>query len=89
MHQMIANTHDFQVNIRVEKPDGTLRNVALPPKQRGCLKPGERVSEYSLRDYPKLRIAEVPDEGDDAPAQPSLLDPLEGNQNLNNNEVSQ
>lgn len=86
MHQMIANTHDFQVNIRVEKPDGTLRNVALPPKQRGCLKPGERVSEYSLRDYPKLKIAEVPDDNEE-PAQPSLFP--EGDQTLNNNEVSQ
>ncbi len=62
MYQMIANAHDFQVSVRVDCPDGTVRNVSLPPRQRGNLRSGETVSAQSLMNYPKLRVAEVPEE---------------------------
>lgn len=68
MYLMIANTHDFQINVLVDAADGTSRNVAIPPKQRGQLEVGETVSEKSKRDYPKLKIAEVPDDPATPPA---------------------
>jgi len=76
MYQMIANTHDFQINLLVNTANGETRSVALPPKQRGRLNEGETVSEQSLRDYPKLKVAEIPD-----------TPPVQGNPANNDNEV--